>query len=135
MKETLGLDTVGNIDQGALRIAFNNGLKLLTQDMSDRPMLDKARTLVLKIEMKPIVDTNSSAPHLDSIDAKWEVDAKVPAIASAGVTMKPQQNGQLYFHGDLPQDPDDETVMDVAEQKRLERQQQQRRDQANGTNG
>jgi hypothetical protein len=46
---------------------------------------------------------------------------KSPAIGSSGVVMKPQQDGQLYFHSDLPQDPDDETIMDEAERRRRER--------------
>jgi hypothetical protein len=120
-KEVLTLDSVGNIDQGALRIAVNNALKLVTQDLADRPMLDKARTVILKIDMKPVVDVNSSTPGLESVDTSWQVMSKSPAIGSSGVVMKPQHDGQLYVHSDLPQDPDDETIMDEAERRRRER--------------
>jgi hypothetical protein len=37
MKQVLTLDTIGDVDQGALRIAVNKALKLVTQDLADRP--------------------------------------------------------------------------------------------------
>jgi len=120
-KETLTIDSMGNIDAGSLRIAVNNALKLLTQDLSDRPVLDKPRTLILKIDMKPIVDTNSNAPALDSVDFAWNVMTKAPAIGSTGGLMKPNHEGLLYFHSDLPDAPDDETIMDQAARKRRDR--------------
>lgn len=125
-KETLCLDSIGNVDAGALRVAVNNALKLLTQDLADRPSLDKPRKLLLEICLKPIVDKNSHSPTLESADVSWQVLTKAPAIGSSGTTMKPAQNGQLYFHSDIPDSPDDETIMDEAERRRLERQQKER---------
>jgi hypothetical protein len=120
-REILTLDNIGNVDQGALRIAVNKALKLVTQDLADRPTLDKARTVLLKLDLKPVVDVNSSSPQLEHADVSWQVMTKAPAIGSSGVVMKPQQDGQLYFHSDLPQDPDDETIMDEAERRKRER--------------
>src|SRR4051812_13984133 len=117
-KQTLTLDTVGDVDQGALRIAANKALKLLTQDLHDRPTLNKKRTILLKVDMEPVVDNNSSSPQLESVDFSWQVMTKTPAIGSSGVVMKPQHDGQLFFPPDLPEDPDDETIMDEAERNR-----------------
>jgi hypothetical protein len=123
MKQVLTLDTIGDVDSGALRIAVNKALKLITQDLADRPSLDKARTIVLKVDLKPVIDLNSSSPQLEHADFSWQVLTKSPAIGSSGGVMKPQQDGQLYFHSDLPQDPDDETIMDEAERRRRDRDQ------------
>lgn len=120
-KQTLTLDTMGDIDQGSLRIAVNKALKLATQDLHDRPALDKKRTIALVIELKPELDNNSSQPQLDSVDVSWQVKVSTPAIGSTDVTMKPTHDGQLYFHSDLPDSPDDETIMDEADRKRRER--------------
>jgi len=120
-KLVLNLDTVGEIDAGALRIAVNNALKLINQDMADRPALDKKRVVALIIETKPVMDTNSNQPHLESVDLSWFVKVTTPATGSDGVTMKPQQDGQLYFHSDLPDSPDDETIQDEAVRRREER--------------
>jgi hypothetical protein len=120
-KQTLTLDSVGDVDHGALRIAFNNALKLLSQDLHDRPVLDKARTIILKIDQKPVVDANSGSPTLESVDTSWQILTKTPAIGSSGVVMKPQHDGQLYFHSDLPDEPENETIMDEAERRRSER--------------
>jgi hypothetical protein len=117
-KQTLTLDTVGDVDHGALRIAVNKALKLLTQDLADRPAHDKARTIMLRIDLKPVMDLNSQSPQLESVDVAWQVITKAPSIGSSGVVMKPQQDGLLYFHSDLPDAPDDETIMDEAERRR-----------------
>lgn len=126
-KQTLTLDTIGDVDMGALRIAVNKALKLMTQDLHDRCVLEKSRTIILRVDLKPVVDVNSSSPQLDSVDVAWQVITKSPAIGSAGVVMKPQQDGLLYFHSDLPQDPDDETIMDEAERRQQERRDRQER--------
>lgn len=120
-RETLTIDTIGNVDSGALRIAVNQALKLATQDLTDRPALDKKRVVALIVELKPVMDLHSSQPSLDSADVTWQVKTVTPAIGSAGLVMKPQADGQLYFHSDLPQDPDDDTIMDEAERRRRER--------------
>ena len=118
-KETLSMDTVGNIDQGALRIAFNNALKLITQDLADRPALNKARSIMLKIDLKPVIDKNSSHAVLEETETTWNIVTKAPSIGSEGVIMKPDSKGQLYFHSDLPDSPDDETIMDEVERRKL----------------
>ncbi len=120
-KETLTIDTIGNIDHGTLRIAVNSALKLLTQDLIERPALEKTRSLILKLDMKPIVDVNSNQIVLESVDFAWNVLTKAPAIGSSGGVMKPQQNGLLSFNSELPESPDDETIMDEADRRRRER--------------
>ncbi|HEV7301630.1 MAG TPA: hypothetical protein VGN72_19855 [Tepidisphaeraceae bacterium] len=119
-KETLTIDTMGNIDEGSLRIAANNAFKLLAQDLADRPVLNKARKIVITLEMKPVVNTNSHSPQLDSVEYAWHIAQKVPAIGSSGGVMQPQQDGTLAFHSDLPDSPNDETIMDEAERRRAE---------------
>lgn len=123
-KQVLTLDTIGDVDQGALRIAVNKALKLVTQDLADRPALDKARKVLLEVNLKPVVDVNAQSPCMEHAEVSWQVMTKTPAIGSQNVVMKPQQDGQLYFHSDLPQDPDDETIMDEAERRRSERRDQ-----------
>ena len=48
-------DTMGDVDQGALRIAVNKALKALTNDLADRPVLDKARKMVIEVQPKAAV--------------------------------------------------------------------------------
>src|ERR1700712_1257297 len=105
-KQTLTLDHMGDVDQGALRIAVNQALKQAVQDLADRPALDKKRVVQLHIELKPVMDTNSNQPHMESADVTWFVKSSTPATGSSGIVMKPNAEGQLYFHSELPQDPD-----------------------------
>jgi hypothetical protein len=120
-KQTLKLETIGDIDNGGLRIAFNEALATITQDLANRLMLAKSRSLVLKIDFMPNVDFNSSVPQFEHADVVWQIETKVPPTVSKNNIMKPDAQGQLYFKSDLPTEPDNETLDDEAQRVRAER--------------
>jgi len=117
-RQTLTLDTIGDVEHGTLRIAMNKALKLVTQDLHDRPLLEKARQVILKIELKPTVNDQSQSRELEDVQVAWQIMSKTPAIGSSDVTMKPDSNGQLYFHSELPTEPDEQDLNDELERKR-----------------
>jgi len=119
-RQTLTLDTIGDVEHGTLRIAVNKALKLITQDLHDRPLLEKARKVQLTIEMKPEVDANSQSRELEDVKTAWQVKVTTPSIGSSDVQMKPGQDGQLYFHSELPMEPDESDLNDELERKRRE---------------
>lgn len=123
-KEELSLDSVGNVDGGSLRIAVNQALKMVTQDLEDRPALKSKRKVVLTLEFEPEIDKNSNSIHLENASFGWHIKTTVPAIGKDGCVMVPQSNGLLAFHSDLPESPDDETIMDEAERRRREQKDQ-----------
>ena len=64
-KQILSLDTIGDVDNGGLRIEFNNAIRLLVQDMADRPGLERPRTLVLEIELQGAPDDETIQDEAD----------------------------------------------------------------------
>lgn len=121
-KQILKLDTIGDIDGGSLRVAVNQALKTITQDLEDRPALDTKRKFTLVMEFEPVVDTNGNQISLESAKVAWKTQVMVPPIGKAGTVMSPQSDGQLAFHSDLPDAPEDETLMDDVERRRQQRQ-------------
>lgn len=119
-KQVLKLSTLGEIDSGTVGVEFRNALKTISADLSQRPHLEKYRELNLKIKTKPIVNKQSSAGGLDEVEFDWEIQTKVPAVGGKELRLSPQADGTLSFHSDLPNDPNDETLMDEAERKREE---------------
>ena len=117
-KHTLSFETVGNLDEGSLRIEFNRMLTSIFNDLNNRPRLEKKRSLTLKVELKPRVDDQSDGQGLDDAETSWSIDISLPPVSSSGTIMKPQQNGQLYFHSELPDSPDDETIEDEIRRNR-----------------
>jgi hypothetical protein len=117
-KQKLHLDSIGDVDGGSLRVAVNQALKTLTQDLEDRPALKKKRKMVLTMWFEPVVDTNGNQIQLESVLSSWDVDVDCPKTGKAGTVMTPQSDGQLAFHSDLPDSPEDETIMDEAQRAR-----------------
>lgn len=116
-KQLLKLDAIGDIDHGSLRVAVNQALKLVTQDLADRPALLQKRKVTLQLEFKPIIDKNSGTPALDGAEFAWQIKTNVPAIGSSATKMSVQNTGELAFHSDLPDAPDDNTLMEESERR------------------
>lgn len=114
-KQPLKLDAIGDIDHGSLRVAMNQALKLVTQDLSDRPALNQKRKVTLKLEFKPLIDKNSGSPSIDGAEFGWQIKTDVPAIGSSATKMSVLNTGELAFHSDLPDTPNDKTLMEEAE--------------------
>jgi len=81
--ERFTLKTLVALDGGRLRAAFDEALKRLYDDCRDRPGLDTARTLALKVALKPVVEGG----ELTSVDVRFEFDTKVPKMASRNYNM------------------------------------------------
>jgi hypothetical protein len=121
-KQELKMRNLGDVDGGSLGVAMDQAIKLVTQDLEDRPALDSKRKVTLTIELTPVVDVNSSGAHLESVISGWHVKPSIPPVGKASTVMTPQSTGRLAFHSDLPDAPEDETIMDEAERRRqLER--------------
>lgn len=126
VRQVLKFDTMGDIDAGSLRIAVNDALKLLTQDLHDRPNLEKARVMTLKVALEPVVDPQSKDSFLTEVSINWIVDPKVPSKGSAMTVLAAQRDGTLAFMSDLPDAGQDQTLLDEAERKQVEREERAR---------
>lgn len=99
-RAVLGLDTIGDVDGGAVRVAFDRELQKVMHDLHDRPDLKKPRRLVLQLDLLPVNDRG----QLMRTDVAFAVKATIPPKASASYPMQPTQEG-LEFQPDIPDNP------------------------------
>ena len=117
-QETFNLANLPKVDFGKVSAAFDHELKSLVKDCDDRPLDDKARTLTLKVSLKPQADTTGNSAICDSIAVEFEVQGKIPVRRTKVYVMKPKQDGSLAFHPDLADDPDGSTLYDEDQKPR-----------------
>lgn len=99
-REVLSLNTIGEVDNGAIRVAFDRELAKLMHDLADRPDLQKPRTLVLQLTLKPVNDRG----QLVRTDVAFAVKATIPPKASVSYPMAATDQG-LEFHSEIPDNP------------------------------
>lgn len=122
IRTKLSFNTMGELDRGSLRIAINDALKLMRQDLLDRPLLEAKRKMTLTVTMEPVVDKqNTNGNDLAEVSIGWGVDVKIPSKGSAMTTAMAQNDGELAFMVDMPDAGSDNTIFDEAERRKLER--------------
>lgn len=57
---------------------INQHIERAVRDMHERPLLDKDRTVTIKLSMRP----NAEGRFLDTVDIRGTVDSKTPAATS-----------------------------------------------------
>lgn len=102
-KSVLTLQTIADIDKGRIGLAVNQAIRLITQDITDRPADKTKRKVVVTIEMKPVLDSTTAT--LDVIENEFTVEAKVPKRRSAAYPMLPTSDGRQMFEKGSPFDP------------------------------
>jgi hypothetical protein len=116
--------TLGNmplLENGIVTASFDAELRRLVKDCDERPLDDKPRVLQMTVKLTPNPDVHGQHPVCDTVDVEVEITGKVPTMRTKSYAMKLKQDGTLAFHPDLPDDPDNETIMDEAERRRSER--------------
>lgn len=112
-QEKFVLGNLPLLENGLISTAFDGELKRLVKDCDERPLDEKPRELTLKLKLTPKPDKNGRNPVCDEVEVECEISGKVPVQRSKIYVMKPKHDGSLLFHPDLPEDPNDETLMDA----------------------
>ena len=117
----LNFNSMGDLDNGGCRIAVNDVLKLIRQDLLDRPTLLTKRKMVLTLTMEP--DTNPKQPStdLEGVVIGWQVDPKIPTKGSMSTRATVQNDGEFAFSADMPDAGNDHTIFTEIERKEMER--------------
>jgi len=109
--ERFALPALMSIDDGRVRLAWEQQLQRLFEDMKDRPGVDKARELTLKTVMKPVVN---EAGELESVEVEFEIKSGEPRRLSNKYSMKAGRSG-LLFNEFAPENADQMTFGDRGE--------------------
>lgn len=113
MKQTLSLDSLGDLDNGAARLMIDRALAAAVADLDDRGDDGKARKVVITLELK----RTEGGLVVSHVQAK----AAVPVYRTAGTLGKLRQKkgGQaaLDFQQHAADDPDQRTIDEAINRK------------------
>lgn len=91
--EKFRLSTLASIDEGRIREAFEKELKRAEADCKDRPALKKPREVVLVAVLVPVLGHDGEC---ESVDVRFEIQAKVPRRTSKVYNMRSTPGGLLF---------------------------------------
>lgn len=100
-RKTLTLQNIELIDRGKIAIALNQALKLIAQDVAERPGDKTARKVKLVISMAPRIDTGGA---LAETLVAFGLSTSIPTVKSAVYPMLNVADA-LVFSPDAPYDP------------------------------
>lgn len=98
----LTIDTIGNIDDGRVRLAIDRDLEAICKDVSNRPFDASRRSLTIKID---IIPTPNSDGVLETVEVDVTTTAKVPKRRAQPAKMLIKPNGKLLFNDHSQDDP------------------------------
>jgi hypothetical protein len=111
-QKPLTLDNLRELDFGKIGAAFQAELQHVVKDCQDRPTDDRARSVSIVFKLAPEVDVKAGVIHADVIEVGCEITSNVPKRRTQIYKMKPQANGTLLFHPELPEEPEGSTLYD-----------------------
>lgn len=117
-QERFTLENLPQLDFGIVPEVFDREMKRVVKDCMDRPHDDKARAVNIKFAVKPLPSPSAQGMACDEVQVEVEVDSAVPKQRTKIYTMRTKADGGLVFHPDLPDDPDERTIMDEADERR-----------------
>ena len=107
--EKFTLATLAEMDQGRIRIAFEQALQRLQDDLKDRPAVESARKITLLVSLVPIVGDDG---ELDSVDVDFKITDTVPKRESKTYNMQATRGGLLF--NELSPDEVRQRTLDMA---------------------
>jgi hypothetical protein len=106
-QQLLCLKTLPSYAAGDLTKRFDELLAKQVKDCIDRPGIEKARTLTLKITLRPKKKQDGSA---DDVYVDVDLATKGPGYPLQCYLMTATNNGGLRFQPDNPMSPDQSTL-------------------------
>ena len=102
-QQLLTRKTLPSYATGELETRFNDLLVKLCKDCIERPGIDKARTLTLKVTLHPKKKDDGTA---DDVIVAIGLETRGPGFPMSPYLMRATANGGLRFQPESPMDPD-----------------------------
>lgn len=102
------LESIRDLDFGKIQTAFNAELERTTKDCLDRPSDDRPRKVSIVFSLSPELPTDGDC---DSVSVECEIHSSVPKRRTKVYTMVPNVLGKLFFNPDLPDDPEQDSLL------------------------
>lgn len=95
MKQSFSIDALGQVDGGKVSRAIDLAIRSVTQDCCDRPGDDRARKVLVTIDLTPQPDEYGVC---ESAALQFHIKTAVPARRSRVVQMATNANGALEWN-------------------------------------
>jgi hypothetical protein len=106
--QTFTLDSLTEVEGGKVRLAFDRLVKRCADDCYDRPGDGAARTVTLKIEIKPVLAPEGGC---ERVNVQVFAESGVPKLRSRVFDMGLTPSGRLLFNADSPDNVDQGTLL------------------------
>jgi hypothetical protein len=106
------LENLGRLNFGQIDKIFQQQLRSCVKDCEERPGDKGPRTVSIIFTLTPDPDMHGNELVCDGVDVACDVQSKVPKTKTRVFSMKPKQNGMLFFNPDVPEDPEAEGLYD-----------------------
>lgn len=108
----LTLDTLKDLDDGRVAVAFMHELKRAVLDCMDRPGDKNARTVSLEFKLTPVVADDGQC---EGAEGEFAIKSKVPTRKSKTYSFRTTKAGQLSYSEHSPENVDQATIFDKDE--------------------
>ena len=106
----LGLSTLKDLDSGKADVAFRKELEKVARDILDRQGEKAARSVTLKVILKPIIPENGD---VESVFVEFEIDSKMPVRRTAPrEALAVTTRGQMVFSALFADDEEEQPLSD-----------------------
>ena len=112
------LDTLKDLEDGRVSVAFAHELKRAVLDCIDRPGDKNARKVSLEFAISPIIDQDTG--QCEGANGEFEIKSKVPTRKSKTYQFNVTKQGQLSYSANNPQNRLQHTIEDMDESGRCE---------------
>lgn len=109
----LTLSSLKDLDDGRVSKAFDHEIKRAVQDCIDRPGDKKARTVMIELELTPVVSTEGGILETEGCKGEFTIRSKVPSRKSKTYEFKANKQGHLSYSSNSPEAADQTTFDDV----------------------
>jgi len=92
------LADVGQLDRGVIDKLFEAELRRVTADCEDRPAVDGARSITIKLSFKPVATDQGT---LDTVKVETEVSSKLPVTRTRELDMILDTKQNTLFHNPI----------------------------------
>lgn len=113
MKQALKLGNIQEIDNGRIEAAFNQALKTVVKDCLDRPGDVSARSVTMKLIVRPVKAADGIC---EDLDVEFKIDPKIPARHSKTYRVQPHPTGTALINPASDKDPHQNTLDEIAGQ-------------------
>jgi len=106
----LSLDSLKDLDDGRVLVAFGHELKRAVMDCIDRPGDKNGRTVSLEFKLTPIIGEDGTC---DGANGEFAIKSKVPTRKSKSYEFNVNRKGHLIYSSNSPDDIDQTTIDDI----------------------